>query len=70
LVFHIEGGTYSERVREEGAAEDVWPNRDEVIGDWRRLHDEERNDLYCSTKYYSGDKINKNELGGLCGTNG
>jgi hypothetical protein len=22
--------------------------RDEVTGDWRRLHDEELNDLYCS----------------------
>ena len=24
------------------------PRRDEVTGDWRRLHNEELNDLYCS----------------------
>ena len=24
------------------------PRRDEVTGDWRRLHNEEINDLYCS----------------------
>ena len=24
------------------------PKRDEVIGEWRRLHNEELNDLYCS----------------------
>jgi hypothetical protein len=25
------------------------PRRDEVIGEWRKLHNEELNDLYCST---------------------
>jgi hypothetical protein len=24
------------------------PKRDEVTGDWRQLHNEELNDLYCS----------------------
>ena len=24
------------------------PRRDEVAGDWRKLHNEELNDLYCS----------------------
>jgi hypothetical protein len=24
------------------------PRRDEVTGEWRRLHNKERNDLYCS----------------------
>jgi len=24
------------------------PKRNEVIGEWRKLHNEERNDLYCS----------------------
>ena len=24
------------------------PKRDEVTGEWRKLHNEERNDLYCS----------------------
>ena len=26
------------------------PRRDEVTGDWRRLHNEELNDLYCHPK--------------------
>ena len=25
-----------------------WPKREEVIGDWRKLHNEELNDLYSS----------------------
>jgi hypothetical protein len=43
------------------------PKRDEVTGDWRRLHKEELNDI---TKYYSGDQIEKNEVGGACSTYG
>ena len=27
----------------------VGPKRDEVTGEWRKLHNEELNDLYCST---------------------
>jgi hypothetical protein len=25
-----------------------WPKTDEVTGEWRKLHNEELNDLYCS----------------------
>ena len=25
-----------------------WPKRDEVTEEWRKLHNEELNDLYCS----------------------
>ena len=32
------------------------PRRDEVTGEWRRLHNEELNDLYCSTPYCAGDQ--------------
>jgi hypothetical protein len=44
--------------------------RDEVTGDWRRLHNEE---LLCSvllTKYYSCDQIKRNEMGGACSAYG
>ena len=41
------------------------PRRDEVTGEWRKLHNEELNDLYSS-----GDQIEKNEMGGACSTYG
>jgi hypothetical protein len=37
------------------------PKRDEVTGEWRKLHHEKLNDKYCSPK------IKKNEMGGTCG---
>ena len=44
------------------------PRGDEMTGEWRKLHNEELNDLYSS--YCSGDKIEKNEMGGACGMYG
>ena len=38
------------------------PKRDEITGDWRKLHNEELNDVLL-TKHYSGDQIDKNEMG-------
>ena len=29
----------------------IGPRRDEVTGEWRRLHNEELNDFYCSPNY-------------------
>jgi hypothetical protein len=42
--------------------------REEVTGDWRKLHNEELNNLYCSSKIFSGDQIDKTEMGGACST--
>jgi hypothetical protein len=42
------------------------PKRDYVTRGWRKLHNEELNDLYSSIQYFSGDKIEKNEMGGAC----
>jgi hypothetical protein len=43
------------------------PKRDEVTGDWRKLHKEELNDLYFSPKIVREIKI-ENEMGGVCST--
>jgi hypothetical protein len=38
----------------------------EVTGHWRKLHNEELNDLYSAANFVHGDKIEKNEMGGAC----
>ena len=43
------------------------PRRDEVTGEWRRLHNEELNDFLLLTQYCAGDKIEKNEMDWACG---
>jgi hypothetical protein len=42
------------------------PERVEVTGDWRRLHNEELYDLCCSPNIIL--VIKKNEMAGVCGT--
>jgi hypothetical protein len=39
------------------------PKRDEVTGEWRRLHNEELNDVYCSPNIIRGNQIKKNDFG-------
>ena len=41
------------------------PKRDEVTGDWKRLHNEELYALYFFIKYCLGDQIKK-EMGRVC----
>jgi len=41
------------------------PRRDEVTKEWRKLHNEELNDLHSSPIIFSGDKI-ENEIDGAC----
>jgi len=40
------------------------PKRDEVTAEWSKLHNKELNDMNSSIKYYSGDQIKKNDVGG------
>jgi len=48
LVAHIEGRTWL-RVFENRVLRRIFgPKRDEVTEEWRRLHNEELYDLYCS----------------------
>ena len=45
------------------------PERDLVKGEWRKLHNEELNDLY-STNIFSGHQIENNKTGGACNAYG
>jgi len=69
LVAHIEGGTQAEGNENWVLRRIFGHKRDEVAGELRKLHNKELNDLY-HTKYYSGDQIEKNEMGGACSTYG
>ena len=44
------------------------PKRDEVRGEWRKLHNEELNDLYSLPNIVR--VVEKNEMGGACGVHG
>ena len=45
-----------------------WAKRDEVTRQQRKLHNAELNYLY--SVHYMGDKIEKNEMGGVCSAYG
>jgi len=42
------------------------PKTDKVIGEWRKLHNKELNDLYSSPNIVRVIKIEKIEMGGAC----
>jgi hypothetical protein len=46
------------------------PKRDEVTGEWRKLHNEEFNGLYFLLSIFRVIKIDKNEVDGACSTHG
>jgi hypothetical protein len=45
FVSHTEGRSQAEDVKE-GAEKDIRPKRDEITGDWRRLHNKELYAVY------------------------
>jgi hypothetical protein len=46
------------------------PKRDEVTGEWRKLHNEELRVLYSSPSIVRMIKSRTDEMGGICSTNG
>jgi len=66
LVAHIDGGTWL-RVSENKVLRRVFgAKRDEVTGEWRKIHNVELNYLYSSP--YIVWVIEKNEMGRTCST--
>ena len=72
LVADTEGEKRKLRVFENRVLRRVFgPKRDEVTGEWRKLHNEELSDLYSlPNEYCAGGKIEKNEMCGACGAYG
>jgi len=69
LVVDIAGGKKL-RVFENMVLRRIFePRKDEVTGKWRRLHNEEPNDLYSSPNIVRVIK-SKNEMGWACGAYG
>jgi len=48
LVAHIEGGARLRVFESRVLRRILGPRRDYVTGEWRKLHNEELNDMYCS----------------------
>jgi hypothetical protein len=48
LVALIEGGTWLKVYENRVLRKIFGPKKNEVTGEWRKLHNEELNDLYCS----------------------
>jgi hypothetical protein len=46
------------------------PKKDEVMGGWRKMHNEELRDLYCSPSIIRIMKSRKVWMGGAFSTNG
>jgi hypothetical protein len=45
------------------------PKRDEVMGEWRKMHNEELHNLYSSPDIIRS-QVKANEVGGACGMHG
>jgi hypothetical protein len=46
------------------------PKRDEVTGEWRKLHNEDLRDVHSSPSIIRIIKFKENEMGGSCSTKG
>ena len=53
MVAHIEGETRLREFENRVLRRIFRPKRDKVTGEWRKLHNEEPNDLYLSPQYFS-----------------
>jgi hypothetical protein len=45
------------------------PKRDEVKGGWRKLHNKELHNSYCSPSIFKKDQVKEDDMGRACSTN-
>jgi hypothetical protein len=46
------------------------PNSDEILGGWRKLHEEHLHNLYSSPNIIRMNKVKEDEMGRACSTQG
>jgi hypothetical protein len=64
----LKGGTWTRGCLRRGT---FGPKRVEVMGGWRKLHNEELRDLYCIITIMKNNENNENnEMDRACSTNG
>jgi hypothetical protein len=69
LVCNIKGGTHSEVFENRVLRRMFGPKRDEVMGDWRKLHNEELHNL-DSPDMIRMFQVKEDEMGRACSRNG
>ena len=68
FVSYIKGNSGLRGFDSRGLRKIFRPEREEVAGGWRQIARFRVSSFALLTKFYSGDKIEDNEMGGTCGT--
>jgi hypothetical protein len=70
LVSHFKGEAQAVMFENRNLRKIFGPKREKVIGEWRKFHYEELQNLYSSKNIILCEQIEENEMGWSCGTYG